>query len=229
MAQTRLGQTALIAATPVVTFPYAIQLPLMHPADEALVARYVEEADQAAFRTLVERHQERVFSYLRGMVKDREVANDLFQETFYRVIRALHEERGSYTGQGKFLGWVLRIARNAALDHLRARKKWQDMGPDDETGQTGWWDRLPDDAPSALELVQGTEERDLLTACIDQLSPDQREVVLLRHASDLTFREIAELTDCSINTALGRMRYALVNLRRMMEAARQNEHIAVSN
>lgn len=201
----------------------------MHPADEVLVARYVEEADQAAFRTLMDRHQERVFGYLRGMVKDREVANDLFQETFFRVIRALNKERGSYTRQGKFLGWVLRIARNAALDHLRARKKWQDIGPSDDGDETAWWDRLPDDAPSALETVQDMEEVDLLKACIDRLSPDQREVVLLRHESDLTFREIAELTDCSINTALGRMRYALINLRRMMEEARQGDQIPISN
>jgi len=201
----------------------------MHPADEVLVARYVEEADQAAFRTLMDRHQERVFGYLRGMVKDREVANDLFQETFLRVIRALNKERGSYTRQGKFLGWVLRIARNAALDHLRARKKWQDIGPSDDGDETAWWDRLPDDAPSALETVQDMEEVDLLKACIDRLSPDQREVVLLRHESDLTFREIAELTDCSINTALGRMRYALINLRRMMEEARQGDQIPISN
>jgi RNA polymerase sigma-70 factor (ECF subfamily) len=201
----------------------------MHPADEVLVARYVEEADQAAFRTLVDRHQERVFGYLRGMVKDREVANDLFQETFLRVIRALNKERGSYTRQGKFLGWVLRIARNAALDHLRARKKWQDIGPGDDGDETAWWERLPDDAPSALESVQGMEEVDLLKACIDRLSPDQREVVLLRHESDLTFREISDLTGCSINTALGRMRYALINLRRMMEEARQGEQIPISD
>ena len=201
----------------------------MHPADEVLVARYVEEADQAAFRTLVDRHQERVFGYLRGMVKDRDVANDLFQETFFRVIRALNKERGSYTRQGKFLGWVLRIARNAALDHLRSRKKWQDLGTGEEGDESAWWDRLPDDAPSALESVQDMEEADLLKACIDRLPPEQREVVLLRHESDLTFREIADMTDCSINTALGRMRYALINLRRMMEETKRLDHLPVSD
>ncbi len=201
----------------------------MHPADEVLVAQYVEEADQAAFRTLVDRHQERVFGYLRGMVKDRDVANDLFQETFFRVIRALNKERGSYTRQGKFLGWVLRIARNAALDHLRSRKKWQDLGNGDDGDESAWWDRLPDDGPSALESVQDMEEVDLLKACIDRLPPEQREVVLLRHESDLTFREIADMTDCSINTALGRMRYALINLRRMMEEAKRLDHLPVND
>jgi len=189
----------------------------MHPTDEVLVARYVESADEAAFRTLVERHQERVFGYLRGMVRDRDVANDLFQETFLRVISALNRQRGSYTRQDRFLGWVLRIARNAALDHLRSRKKWQDIGPDDAEDETAWWDRLPDEGPAADAVFEMGEQIDTLKACIDQLPPEQREVVLLRHESDLTFREIAELTGCSINTALGRMRYALINLRRMMQ------------
>lgn len=201
----------------------------MHPADEVLVARYVEHADQAAFRTLMDRHQERVFSYLRGMVKDREVANDLFQETFLRVISALNKDRGSYAQQGKFLGWVLRIARNAALDHLRARRKWRDLGPAEAEEDTIWWERLPDESASALEQVEFSEQVDVLQACIDQLPPEQREVVLLRHQSDLTFREIADLTDCSINTALGRMRYALINLRRMMETSRMADAPSVTN
>ena len=201
----------------------------MHPADEVLVARYVEHADQAAFRTLVDRHQERVFSYLRGMVKDREVANDLFQETFLRVISALNKERGSYTRQGKFLGWVLRIARNAALDHLRSRKKWRDPGASDPDDDSAWWERLPDEGSTAHEQVEESEQADVLKACIDRLPPEQREVVLLRHHSEMTFREIAELTDCSINTALGRMRYALINLRRMMEASKLGEETTVTN
>lgn len=201
----------------------------MHPADEVLVARYVEHADQAAFRTLMDRHQERVFSYLRGMVKDREVANDLFQETFLRVISALNKDRGSYAQQGKFLGWVLRIARNAALDHLRSRRKWRDLGPAEAEEDTMWWERLPDESASALEQVEFSEQVDVLQACIDQLPPEQREVVLLRHQSDLTFREIADLTDCSINTALGRMRYALINLRRMMETSRMADAPSVTN
>jgi len=188
----------------------------MHPADEDLVIRYVKGADQAAFSTLVNRHQERVFGYLQGMVRDREVANDLFQETFLRVIKALNKDRGSYTMQGKFLGWVLRIARNAALDHLRAKKKWQDVSPLNGEEDTSYWERLPDSGPTADVQLHASEQSDLLRECIEQLPDEQREVLLLRHESDLTFREIADLTGCSINTALGRMRYALINLRRMM-------------
>lgn len=186
----------------------------MHPSDESLVSAYAEHGDDSAFRVLVERHQERVYGYVLGMVKDRATADDLFQETFIRVIRALNDERGSYTRQGKFLGWVLRIARNATLDHLRKRKKWLDVENGEMDGS--WWDRLPDESPAGDDLLHRSEQSDILRLCIDRLSPDQKEVVLLRHETDLTFREIAELTDCSINTALGRMRYALMNLRKMM-------------
>lgn len=185
----------------------------MHPTDEALVAAYIEKDDQQAFRRLVERHQERVFGFLMGMVRDRDVANDLFQETFLRVIRAMQEERGSYTQQGRWIAWVLRIARNAALDHLRKRKKWRDVGDD----ETSFWDRLPDTGPALDDRLDLAEKLRELEECIGRLPDEQREVVLLRHETDLTFREIAELTGVSINTALGRMRYALINLRKMLD------------
>jgi RNA polymerase sigma-70 factor (ECF subfamily) len=184
--------------------------------DEALVSAYVDAGDESAFRVLVERHQERVFGFLLGMVRDRSVANDLFQDTFIRVISALQSKRGSYSQQGRFLGWALRIARNAALDYLRTRKRWQDMTSTNEEDETSYWDRLPDDGLAGDEILHQVEVEDFLRECIDRLPPEQREVLLLRHESDLTFREIAELTDCSINTALGRMRYALLNLRRLM-------------
>ncbi len=188
----------------------------MHPSDEQLVNDYLERSDQRAFSLLVERHQERIFGFLMGMVRDKSVANDLFQETFLRVIKAMHNQRGSYAQQGRWLAWVMRIARNAALDHLRSRKKWQDVSDQGDEDSASYWDRLPADELKADELLHYNEQKDWLTACIDQLSPDQREVLLLRHEADLTFKEIAQLTDCSINTALGRMRYALLNLRRMM-------------
>lgn len=188
----------------------------MHQTDEALVTAYLDLGDQAAFRTLVERHQERIFGYLMGMVRDRDVANDLFQETFLRVIAAMRQQRGSYTQQGRWLGWVMRIARNAALDYLRRRKKWTDVGSGEADEGDSYWDRLPDAEPFADEQLQLLEQYEWLDAAIERLPPEQREVVLLRHEAELTFREIAELTDVSINTALGRMRYALLNLRRMM-------------
>jgi RNA polymerase sigma-70 factor, ECF subfamily len=190
----------------------------MFPADEDLVRQYVEKGDEKAFRILIDRHQERVFGYLLGMVRDRETANDLFQETFLKVISALSNDRGSYTVQGKFLGWVLRIARNAALDHLRSRKKWTDVSSSYAEDEVDYWDRLPDESPSADLLVHQSEQADVLKMCIDALPAEQREVLLLRHEADMTFKEIADLTGCSINTALGRMRYALINLRRQLTA-----------
>jgi RNA polymerase sigma-70 factor, ECF subfamily len=194
---------------------------MTHLPDEALVAAYLERADERAFRTLVERHQERIFGFLVGMVRNREIAHDLFQETFLRAVQAMQKERGSYEQQGRWLGWVMRIARNAALDHLRARKKWQDVEREDDDGPS-FFDRLASDDPDAASLVYFADRVDELNAAIERLPPEQREVVLLRHESELTFREIADITDVSINTALGRMRYALINLRKMMlpEASR---------
>lgn len=201
----------------------------MHPTDEHLVAAYLEQGDEQAFRMLVERHQERIFGYLLGMVRDREVANDLFQETFVRVISAMQNQRGSYTRQGRWLAWVMRIARNTALDHFRSRKKWQDVSAGAGEEGRSFWDELPDEAPAADERLHRLEQRELLEWGIGQLSPEQREVLLLRHETDLTFREIAELTGCSINTALGRMRYALLNLRRMMSASKKKQLAEISN
>ncbi len=193
----------------------------MHPSDESLVTAYLEDGDERAFRQLVERHQERVFGYLMGMVRNRDVANDLFQETYLRVVSALQNRRGSYDHQGRWIGWVMRIARNAALDHLRARKKWTDVESGLDVDEASYWDRLPAGEPGADDQLHLAEQGEMLESCIEQLSPEQREVLLLRHEAELTFREIAQLTDCSINTALGRMRYALLNLRRMMSETNQ--------
>jgi RNA polymerase sigma-70 factor (ECF subfamily) len=189
--------------------------------DEALVTRYLEKGDQQAFQALVRRHQERIFGYLLGMVRDRSLANDLFQETFLRVIAAMNKMRGQYTHKGRWLSWVMRIARNATLDHFRSRKKWTDVSAwgDDDDDQL-FWDRLTDDDHlDADELIHMASRGAFLEECIEQLPPEQREVLMMRHEGELTFREIAEITDVSINTALGRMRYALINLRKMMNKA----------
>lgn len=192
----------------------------MQPSDEELVTAYLEEDDEQAFRRLVERHQDRIFGYLMGMVKDRAVANDLFQETFERVIKAMQGQRGSYDPQGQWLSWVMSIARNAAIDHTRRQKKWTDVPQDEDDGRS-FWDTLEDDSPYADEQLHRAEQREWLDEHIEQLAPEQKEVLLLRQETDLTFREIAELQDVSINTALGRMRYALKNLRKMMKAANE--------
>jgi len=186
--------------------------------DAELVQAYLDEGDQLAFSQLLARHQERIFGYLVGMVRDREVANDLFQETLYRAIQAMHRRRGSYESQGRWLAWTMRIARNAALDWLRAKKKFSDVDKfSNEDEGASFWDRLPDEAPVADSLLNRADLWEEVEAAIDQLPPEQREVVLMRHQSELTFREIAELTGVSINTALGRMRYALINLRKILD------------
>ncbi|MGB3541318.1 RNA polymerase sigma factor [Rubrivirga sp.] len=186
--------------------------------DAELVTAYLDEGDQRAFSQLLSRHQERIYSYLVGMVRDRDVANDLFQETMFRAIQAMHRRRGSYESQGRWLAWTMRIARNAALDWLRAKKKFSDVDKfNNEDEGASFWDRLPDTAPDADVLLNRAGLWSEVEEAIDQLPPEQREVVLMRHQSELTFREIAELTGVSINTALGRMRYALINLRKILD------------
>lgn len=186
----------------------------MESTDEELVTAYLSEGEEQAFRQLIERHQDRIFGYLMGMVKDRAVANDLFQDTFEKVIDAMQD--GSYTQQGQWLSWVMSIARNAAIDHTRKQKKWADVPHDPKEGRS-FWETLEDGDPSAEDELHRAEQREWLDEHIEQLAPEQREVLLLRQETDLTFREIAELQGVSINTALGRMRYALKNLRKMMK------------
>ena len=195
----------------------------MSPTDAELVSAYIDRGDEAAFSSLVHRHQDQVFGYLLGMVRDRTVADDLFQETFMRAIRAMNSDRGTYEAKGKWVQWIMRIARNAALDHLRAQKRRKTRTSED-LGDAPDLDQIAvDGEPDAADILQANEEHAFLYACIDRLPEEQREVLLLRHESEMTFREIAELTDCSINTALGRMRYALLNLRRMMEETNVEE------
>jgi RNA polymerase sigma-70 factor (ECF subfamily) len=113
---------------------------------------------------------------------------------------------------------VLRIARNTTLDHLRSRKKWTDVDANRDDQEESVWDRLPDELPTADASLFTAQQRAVLDTCIHALPDEQREVLLLREEGDLTFREIADITNVSINTALGRMRYALINLRKMMSA-----------
>ena len=181
--------------------------------DDALLAAYADRGDRHAFSQLVRRHKDHVYRYILGMVRDPELASDLFQDTFLRVINVLQKRPGAYTPQNRFGGWVTRIARNIVLDHMRSRSKWQDISEEDET----YWERLPDTEPLADEVLHSHQQRDWLDQFIARLPDAQREVLILRQDTDLTFREIADITDVSINTALGRMRYALINLRSMMK------------
>lgn len=180
--------------------------------DRTLLDRY-RAGDRHAISQLIERHSRRVRDYIRMMVKDRDVAEDIFQETFIKAVRVIDD--GRYTDNGKFLSWILRIAHNQVIDYFRAQR--QDKAVTE--AEAGY------DVLGTLRFAEQTVEDRIVARqvesdirmLVDMLPPEQRDVVLMRYFSGLSFKEIAEQTDVSINTALGRMRYALINLRRMIK------------
>ena len=180
--------------------------------DQHLLNNY-RSGDQSAISKLIERHKRRVRDYIYMMVKDNDVADDIFQETFIKVIRVIDE--GRYTDNGKFLSWVLRIAHNQVIDHFRAQKQNRQLNE----AEAGY------DVLGTLRLAERTVEDEIVCEqiasdvrrMVELLPDEQREVVMMRYYSGLSFKEIAEQTGVSINTALGRMRYALINLRRMIK------------
>lgn len=190
--------------------------------DQELVRLYRKNGDEQAFRELMNRHQSKIYSYIYSMVNNAEVANDIFQETFTKVITKMDD---TYNEQGKWIAWVMRIAHNATIDHIRKQKRFVDVSNQyDDESRTDFYDRLTDE--SALdqeEELAFKESRNSLLKHIQALPEEQRTVVMLRHYYEMPFKEIAELTNVSINTALGRMRYALINLRKMFEQEQENE------
>ncbi|MBQ2702671.1 MAG: sigma-70 family RNA polymerase sigma factor [Alistipes sp.] len=180
--------------------------------DQGLLNSYLS-GDQSAISQLIERHSRRVKEYIRMMVKDNDVADDIFQETFIKAVRVIDE--GRYTDNGKFLSWVLRIAHNQVIDYFRSRKQLKQVNEAD----AGF------NVLGTLRFAEQTVEDDMVATqissdvrhLVERLPDEQREVVMLRYFSGLSFKEIAEQTDVSINTALGRMRYALINLRKMIK------------
>ena len=174
--------------------------------DQVLLNHYLS-GDRSAISKLIERHSRRVKDYIHMMVKDCDVADDIFQETFIKAVRVIDE--GRYTDNGKFLSWILRIAHNQVIDHFRAQRQNKSVSE----AEAGY------DVLGTLKLSERTVEDSMVCEQIerDRLPSEQREVVIMRYFSGLSFKEIAEQTDVSINTALGRMRYALINLRRMIK------------
>lgn len=181
--------------------------------DEELAMSYVN-GNNKAFDLLLERNQSRLFSYILFIVHDRSMAEDLFQETFVKIISKLHE--GKYSSSGKFVSWMLRIAHNAVMDWYRRQKNEKTMEVYNENDLYG-------DSTSVLDanienhFVKEQVLRDV-QRMMSLLPITQREVVFMRFYQNLSFKEIAELTNVSINTALGRMRYAVMNMRRMAAA-----------
>jgi len=178
--------------------------------DQQLIHLYVN-GDNDAFSTIVLRYKEKIFTSIYLLVKDRYLAEDFFQEVFIKVIDTLRA--GKYTDEGKFLPWAMRIAHNMCVDHFRKVKRTPTIKTSDDKDI---FEVLNFFEPGADQKMMANQSHDRVRRLVDMLPEDQREVIILRHYADLSFKEISDLTNCSINTALGRMRYGLINLRKMM-------------
>jgi RNA polymerase sigma-70 factor (ECF subfamily) len=178
--------------------------------DHLLIANYLN-GDESSFEALLLKYKDRVFTQLYLMVKDRDLAEDLFQETFIKVVNTL--KLGKYNHEGKFLPWVKRIAHNLAIDHFRKLKKLNEVHNHDEYDLMA---NIPDDGLNIEETMVSEQILGSLEGLVDELPHEQREVIKMRIYMGLSFKEIADETDVSINTSLGRMRYALINLRKLI-------------
>ncbi|MDX1543752.1 MAG: sigma-70 family RNA polymerase sigma factor [Christiangramia sp.] len=179
--------------------------------DASLVRDYLD-GNENALGALINRHQHRIYSFIFSKVFDKDIAEDIFQDTFIKVIRTL--KRGKYNEEGKFLPWVMRISHNLVIDHFRRNKR---MPKFDNSGDFNIFSVLSDDDLNAeKQLIKDQIESDV-QELIKELPEDQLEVLTMRIYKDMSFKEISERTGVSINTALGRMRYALINLRKIIE------------
>jgi RNA polymerase sigma-70 factor (ECF subfamily) len=180
--------------------------------DYELILRFIK-GEQSCFEKLIHRHKNKVFAYISLYIRDQALAEDIFQDTFLKVIQSV--KAGKYSDNGKFISWVMRIAHNLIIDHFRRIKQMNTVSNDN----------YESDLFNSNKYAKGNIEDDLIKRemhhdvrnMVSRLSDDQKEVVILRHYSGFSFKEIAKITNISINTALGRMRYALINLRKMME------------
>lgn len=179
--------------------------------DSSLVKEYMN-GHELCLEVLINRHQSRVYSYIISKIRNEDLANDVFQDTFVKVINTLRA--GRYNEEGKFLPWVMRIAHNLVIDHFRKEKRMPTISPSDDFDI---FDIIKDGTPTReTAMIREQIESDLVRL-VEHLPEEQKEVLKLRIYSKLSFKEIAEQTDVSINTALGRMRYALMNLRKLIE------------
>ncbi|HYO23247.1 MAG TPA: sigma-70 family RNA polymerase sigma factor [Flavisolibacter sp.] len=166
-----------------------------------------------AFEALVLRHKDKLYTSIFFLVKDKYLAEDIFQDVFIRIIDTI--KSGRYTEEGKFLPWAMRIAHNLCVDYFRKVKRTPTIKNSDDQDI---FEVLNFTEDSAEDKMIKKQSHNRVKDMLDQLPEDQREVIILRHYADMSFKEIAEITNCSINTALGRMRYGLINLRKMMVA-----------
>jgi RNA polymerase sigma factor (sigma-70 family) len=179
--------------------------------DYELIQRFIG-GEQSCFEEIIHRHKNKVFAYISMYIRDHALAEDIFQDTFLKVIQSI--KSGKYYDNGKFLSWVMRIAHNLIIDHFRRLKQMSTVSNDDYESDIF---NSPKFSDSNIEeiIIRRQIQKDV-RMLIGQLPEDQKEVVILRHYAGLSFKEIADVTEVSINTALGRMRYALINLRKIM-------------
>lgn len=193
-----------------------IDKPLKKAEDRELIKLFMS-GNEEAFATLLNRHKSKIFTTIYLIVKDRSVAEDLFQEVMIKVVKMIRS--GKYNEEGKFLPWAARIARNLAIDHFR---KMQRTPLQHENDQYDIFNLVTKTDESAEQKIIREENARYVRKLIQKLPEKQREVLIMRHYAEMSFKEIAKLTDVSINTALGRMRYALINLRKMVDDQKRN-------
>ena len=179
--------------------------------DSVLVKNYIQ-GNEKSLEILIIRHKQRVFGFILSKVLDREVAEDIFQDTFIKVINTL--KRGAYNEEGKFLPWVMRISHNLIIDHFRRNKRMPKFNNSEEFDI---FSVLSDEELNVEKQIIRDQILEDVKGLISELPDDQKEVLMMRMYRDMSFKEIAENTDVSINTALGRMRYAIINLRKLID------------
>jgi len=183
---------------------------LLHKTDHELIHLFME-GDLRALEALVLRHKDKLYTSILFLVKDKYLAEDIFQDVLIKIIDTIRG--GRYTEEGKFLPWAMRIAHNLCVDHFRKVKRTPTIKTSDDRDI---FEVLNFTEEGADVKMMKRQSHDRVRKMLELLPEDQREVIILRHYAELSFKEIASLTNCSINTALGRMRYGLINLRKMM-------------
>lgn len=179
--------------------------------DQQLIYSYLD-GNEKAFEVLLTRHKAKIYTQIYLFVKDTALAEDIFQEVFIKIIDTLR--KGKYNHEGKFLQWALRISYNMCVDNFRRTKRRPKVS---QTETFDIFDVLKSGDDNAEDAIMKSQTHQKIRSLVDALPPEQREVVILRHYADMSFKEISQLTRVSINTALGRMRYALINIRKMIE------------
>ncbi len=186
-------------------------MPLHKISDSVLVSRYIK-GEEANLEILIHRYQHRIYSFIYSKVQNKDITEDIFQDTFIKVINTL--KKGTYREEGKFFQWVMRIAHNLIIDHFRKLNKKATI---DTFENFDIFDIIGDDTLNVENKLVKEQVYQDVRNLIEELPGDQREVLIMRIYKDMSFKEIADITDVSINTALGRMRYALINLRKLIE------------